>query len=199
MKRLICILMVLTLLPFFQACQPTAAMLDAERDYYRYNAEIMKARSVPNKPLLEIRAMDPKKDMVFSNVASIVVYAPPQQGEQVFIPQFRQVDYSAPWIPAVTGIAAGVIGVGGIWATTHELGKYWTSGTNYNMYGQGSSVKVQGGTTSNITSSTTGAVGATDATSIPTVVKPEVVVVEQPAPVIVPTEVVTQPAPVVVQ
>ncbi len=180
-------------------CQPSAAMLEAEIAYYEYTADIMKAQAAPQKPILEIRAMDPTKDMVFSNVASITVYATPNPKEGPLMPQYRQVDYSAPWIPAVTGIAAGVIGVGGIWATTHELGKYWTSGTNYNMYGQGSSVKVQGGTTSNITSSTTGAVGATDATSIPTVVKPEVVVVEQPAPVIVPTEVVTQPAPVVVQ
>ena len=194
MKRLICILMILTLLPFFQACQPTAAMLDAERDYYRYNAEIMKARSVPNKPLLEIKAMDPKKDMVFSNAASIVVYAPPQQGEQVFIPQFRQVDYSEKWIPAVTGIAAGLIGVGGMGWMAHEL-KGINSGTNYNMYGQGSSVKTQGGTTANLTNSTTGTVGAMDATSTPTVVEqPAPIIVTQPEPVIIP-----QPAPVIVQ
>jgi len=180
-------------------CQPSAAMLEAEIAYYEYTADIMKAQAAPQKPILEIRAMDPTKDMVFSNVASITVYATPNPKEGPLMPQYRQVDYSAPWIPAFTGVAAGLIGVGGIWATTHELGKYWTSGTNYNMYGQGSSVKVQGGTTANISGGTTANVGATDATSIPTVVKPEVVVVEQPAPVIVPTEVVTQPAPVVVQ
>lgn len=176
-------------------CQPSADMLKAEIEYYKYTAEIIKAQSAPQKPILEIRAMDPTQDMVFSNVASITVYATPNPKEGPLMPQYRQVDYYEKWIPAVTGIAAGVIGVGGIWATTHELGKYWTSGTNYNMYGQGSSVKVQGGTTSNITSSTTGAVGPTDATSTPTVVtQPAPIVVNQPEPVIV-----TQPEPVIVK
>jgi len=175
-------------------CQPSAAMLEAEIAYYEYTADIMKAQAAPQKPILEIRAMDPTKDMVFSNVASITVYATPNPKEGPLMPQYRQVDYSAPWIPAFTGVAAGLIGVGGIWATTHELGKYWTSGTNYNMYGQGSSVKILGGTTSNVTQSggSLGQVGPTDATSTPTVVKPEVVVVPSPEPVVVNPVVVGQ-------
>lgn len=191
MKKLAWLILALFVLA---GCQPSAAMLEAEIAYYEYTADIMKAQAAPQKPILEIRAMDPTKDMVFSNVASITVYATPNPKEGPLMPQYRQVDYSAPWIPAFTGVAAGLIGVGGIWATTHELGKYWTSGTNYNMYGQGSSVKILGGTTSNVTQSggSLGQVGPTDATSTPTVVKPEVVVVPSPEPVVVNPVVVGQ-------
>ncbi len=178
-------------------CQPSHDMILAEIAYYSAISETIKAQGNGSKPLVEIVSKDPKRPMVFDNVERIIVYNTPQPTNGPLVPQYKQVDYSAPWAPvALSGL--GIAGaVTGNVLLLREAGKYFTGGTNYNNLGENSSIKIQGGTTANATMSggTLGQIGPTDATSIPTVV-------EQPPPVIVPAAepvVVNQPAPVVVQ
>lgn len=179
---------------FLMGCQPSHDMILAEIAYYSAIAETVKAQGNASKPLVEIIAKDPVKPMVFDNVERIVVYNTPQPTNGPLIPQYKQVDYSAPWAPvALSGL--GIAGaVTGNVLLLREAGKYFTGGTNYNNLGDNSSIKIQGGTAANINQSggTLGTVGPTDATSTPTVVKPEVVVVTQPEPVVVNPVVVGQ-------
>lgn len=193
MKKLALMILAVLLLA---GCQPSHDMILAEIAYYSAISETLKAQGNASKPLVEIISKDPKRPMVFDNVERIIVYNTPQPTNGPLIQQYKQVDYSAPWAPVVLS----TLGIGGAIAGNvmllHEAGKYFTGGTNYNMYGDGSSVKIQGGTTANATMSggTLGQIGPTDATSTPTVVHADVVPVMQPEPVVV-----TQPAPIVVQ
>ena len=156
----------------------------AEKEYYTAMQAVLTANGGQDKPILKIEAKDPEKDMVFQNVASITVFAPPLPQNGPLIPQYKHETYSQ-WVPVVMGLGTAAISVGGMGYMAHELGK-WATGTTYNMMGQGSSVKVQGGTTANISGGTMGSVGATDATSTPTVVtQPAPIVVNQPEPVVV--------------
>ena len=189
LKKFASILIVLTFLSMtLTACQPSVAMIEAEKAFYQAQIEISKNRSGVNPVLLEIKASNPGEDMIFQNVASITVFAPPPSEAKEGPVQYKQVDYSAPWAPvALSGL--GIAGaVTGNVLLLREAGKYFTGGTNYNNLGDNSSIKIQGGTAANINQSggTLGTVGPTDATSVPTVV-------EQPAPIIV-----NQPEPVVV-
>ena len=168
------------------ACQPSVAMIEAEKAFYQAQVEISKNRNGANPILLEIKAQDPERDMIFQNVASITVFSPPPSEAKEGPVQYRQVDYSAPWAP----VALSTLGIAGAITGNvlllREAGKHFTSGTTYNALGENSSIKVQGASSANINGNTTGNIGNADMTSTPTVV-------EQPPPVIV-----TQPEPVVV-
>ena len=182
------------LLATLTACQPTAAMIQAEVEFYKAQVEISKGRSGGNPVLLEIKAQNPERDMVFQNVASITVFAPPSKEDVVGPVQYRQVDYSAPWVSVAGGILGmATIAAGGVYLA-REL-KGFGGNVNYNAMGQGSSIKTQGASSANISGGTVGGhVGTVDATSTPTVV-------EQPAPIVVTPEpvIVTQPEPVIVK
>ena len=184
MRSRLCVLIVCALIFLLSGCGPSTQAYLAETSYYQALQAIV-SQQTTNPILLEIKAKDPEKDIVLSNVESITVYAPPQPQNGPLIPQYKHQDFNAPWAPVVMGLGTAAIGVGGMIGLTHELGK-WAIGTTYNMMGNASSVKVQGGTTANISGGTMGSVGATDATPTPTVV-------EQPAPIVV-----NQPEPVVV-
>lgn len=167
------------------ACQPTAAMIEAEKSFYQAQVEIAKGRSGGNPILLEIKAQNPEKDMIFQNVASITVFAPPTAEAQVGPVQYRQVDYSAPWVSVAGGILGmATIAAGGVYLA-HEL-KGFGGNVNYQTTGANSPIKTQGSTSANVSGGTTGNFGG-DYTSTPTVV-------EQPTPVIV-----NQPEPIVVE
>ena len=166
-------------------CQPSADMIRAEIEFYKAQVEFAKAQGGGNQPLLIIEAKDPTQEMVFSNVASITVFSPPQPQHGPIVSQYVQTDYSKPWVNMATGIVGIAGAVAGTTLIAHEL-KGFGGGTNYNALGQNSSIKVQGASSANINGNTTGSVGNVDMTSTPTVV-------EQPPPVIV-----TQPEPVVV-
>ena len=180
---------VIALIFLSSGCVSDKAYL-AEKAYYTA-MQAVASQQTSNPILLEIKAQDASKDIVLSNVASITVYAPPQPQNGPLIPQYKHETYSQ-WVPVVMGLGTAAISVGGMGYMAHELGK-WATGTTYNMMGQGSSVKVQGGTTANISGGTMGSVGATDATSTPTVVtQPAPVIVNQPEPVVVNPVVVGQ-------
>ena len=179
------------LLATLTACQPTAAMIEAEKAFYQAQVEIAKNRNGGNPVLLEIKAQDATKDMVFSNVASITVFAPPSKDDAVGPTQYRQVDYSAPWVSVAGGILGmATIAAGGVYLA-HEL-KGFGGNVNYTTSGQNSPIKTTGSTSANVSGGTTGNFGG-DYTATPTVVKPEVVVVPSPEPVIV-----SPPEPVIV-
>src|SRR5574343_173431 len=109
------------LLATLTACQPTAAMIEAEKAFYQAQVEISKNRGGGNPVLLEIKAQDATKDMIFSNVASITVFAPPSKDDAVGPTQYRQVDYSAPWVSVAGGILGmATIAAGGVYLA-HEL------------------------------------------------------------------------------
>lgn len=186
------VLILIAIMFMLTGCGPTKDAYLAETSYYQALQAIV-AQQTSNPVLLEIKAKDASKDIVLSNVESIVVYQPQMPQNGPLIPQYKHEDFNAKWIPVALGLGTAAISVGGMGYLAHELGK-WATGTNYNMYGQGSQVKIQGGTTANVTQSggSLGQVGPTDATSVPTVVKPEVVVVEQPAPTVVNPVVVGQ-------
>lgn len=191
MKSKLCVLIVIAMMFLLSGCGPTKEAYLAESNYYSAMSAVV-AQQKSNPILLEIKAKDPNKDIVLSNVESITVYAPPQPQNGPLIPQYRHEDFNAKWVPVALGLGTAAISVGGMGYLAHELGKFAT-GTTYNMLGQGSSVKVQGGTTANISGGTMGSVGATDATSTPTVVtQPAPVIVNQPEPVIVNPVVVGQ-------
>ncbi len=172
------------LLTTLTACQPTAAMIEAEKAFYEAQVEIAKNRNGGNPVLLEIKAQDATKDMVFSNVASITVFAPPSKDDAVGPTQYRQVDYSAPWVSVAGGILGmATIAAGGVYLA-HEL-KGFGGNVNYTTTGQNSPIKTTGSTSANVSGGTTGNFGG-DYTATPTVV-------EQPAPIVV-----NQPEPVVV-
>lgn len=174
------------------ACQPSLAMIEAEKAFYQAQVEISKNRNGVNPILLEIKAQDPVKDMVFQNVASITVFAPPPSEAKEGPVQYRQVDYSAPWAPVILSTLGIAGAVTGNVLLLREAGKHFTSGTTYNALGENSSIKVQGASSANINGNTTGNIGNADMTSTPTVV-------EQPAPVIVPAAEPVVVNPVVVQ
>ena len=185
MKRYLAVVVAgMFLLATLTACQPTAAMIEAEKAFYQAQVEISKNRGGGNPVLLEIKAQDATKDMIFSNVASITVFAPPSKDDAVGPTQYRQVDYSAPWVSVAGGILGmATIAAGGVYLA-HEL-KGFGGNVNYTTSGQNSPIKTTGSTSANVSGGTTGNFGG-DYTATPTVV-------EQPAPVIV-----TQPEPVVV-
>lgn len=194
MKKICIVLIALSLM----GCSISREAMLGEISYYETLKDVLIARSLQNHPLLEIKAKDATRPMVFDNVESITVYPPPQPQVGPLIPQFnhQEMEVIKAAIPVVGTVAAGVVAGGTGVLMAHEIGKIAT-GTVYNMMGQGSSVKIQGGTTANATMSggTLGQIGPTDATSIPTVVEqPAPIVVNQPEPVVIP-----QPAPVVVQ
>lgn len=192
MRSRLCVLIAIAMICSLSGCGPTKEAYLAESSYYSAMSAVV-AQQTSNPILLEIKAKDPEKDIVLSNVESITVYAPPQPQNGPLIPQYRHEDFNAKWIPVALGLGTAAISVGGMGYMVHELGK-WATGTTYNMMGQGSSVKVQGGTTANINQSggTMGSVGATDATSTPTVMEPSVHIVNQPEPVVVNPVVVGQ-------
>lgn len=191
MRSRLCVLIAIAMICSLSGCGPTKEAYLAETSYYQALQAIV-GQQTSNPILLEIKAKDPAKDIVLSNVESITVYAPPQPQNGPLIPQYRHEDFNAKWVPVALGLGTAAISVGGMGYLAHELGKFAT-GTTYNMLGQGSSVKVQGGTTANISGGTMGSVGATDATSTPTVVtQPAPIVVNQPEPVIVNPVVVGQ-------
>lgn len=190
MRSRLCVLIATVMTFLLSGCVSDKAFL-AEKAYYTAMQNVLTSNGGQEKPILKIEAKDPTKDMVFQNVASITVFAPPLPQNGPLIPQYKHETYSQ-WVPVVMGLGTAAISVGGMGYMAHELGK-WATGTTYNMLGAGSSVKVQGGTTANISGGTMGSVGATDATSTPTVVEqPAPIVVNQPEPVIVNPVVVGQ-------
>lgn len=196
MKRYLAVVVAgMFLLATLTACQPTAAMIEAEKAFYQAQVEIAKNRNGGNPVLLEIKAQDATKDMVFSNVASITVFAPPSKDDAVGPTQYRQVDYSAPWVSVAGGILGmATIAAGGVYLA-HEL-KGFGGNVNYTTSGQNSPIKTTGSTSANVSGGTTGNFGG-DYTATPTVVEqPPPVVLTQPEPVVVNPAVVN---PVVVQ
>lgn len=175
------------------ACQPSVAMIEAEKAFYQAQIEISKNRNGGNPILLQIKASDASKDMVFQNVAEITVFAPPSKDDAVGPTQYRQVDYSAPWVSVAGGILGmATIAAGGVYLA-HEL-KGFGGNVNYTTSGQNSPIKTTGSTSANVSGGTTGNFGG-DYTATPTVVEqPAPVIVEQPAPIIV-----EQPPPVIVK
>ena len=198
MKRTLCLMMVMASI-VVTGCQPSKDMITAEVEFYRLQAEVMKNQGGGPQPLFSIRAQDASKDIVLQNVAEIIVYSPPQPQNGPLVSQYRQVDYSAAWIPAVTGIAGAAMGVAGMGYLAHELVKGTSGSVYYNATGANSNIKTQGNAYSTVSGTTSGGIGNIDGTTPQQVVRPEVVnpvIVETPQPVIVNPEVVN---PVVVK
>lgn len=188
MKRIILAMAALILIPAMQACQPTSAMVTAEIEFYKMQAEIMKNQSGSGQPLLQIKAQDASRDMIFQNVAEIIVYAPPLPSSGPTIKQYEMRDYSLPWVAMAGNVLTLGVGMAGVYGLAHEL-RNFSQGTttNYNAMGSNSNIKTQGATTATI-SGGTNTVGPIDGTTPQQVVRPEIVnpvVVETPAPVIV--------------
>jgi len=153
MKKLIAILISFV---FLAGCM-TPLQLEAEKAYY--NA-IMSNKSNPH-PLVEIAPADASKPLVMENLGKLTVYAPPTDKGQV--QQYRQIDYAAPWINMIGGVASAV-------APWIGLGYVVKQVANVN------------GTTSVSGTGNTLNYGSIDNTSVPTVVKSDPVIVN---PVIV--------------
>lgn len=194
LRKSVTIIIALMFLLLTIGCGPSKEAYLAETSYYEALSNLL-AQQNNNQVLLEIKAKDSSKDIVLSNVESITVYAPPTPQNGPLIPQYKHDDPAAKWVPVALGLGTAAISVGGMGYMVHELGKWATAGTTYNLTGQNASFRNNATNTNfNQSGGTTGNFGG-DYTATPTVV-------EQPAPVIVPAAepvVVNQPAPVVVQ
>jgi energy-converting hydrogenase Eha subunit F len=153
MKKIVAILISFI---FLVGCM-TPLQLEAEKAYY--NA-VMSSKSNPH-PLVEIAPADASKPLVMENLGKLTVYAPSQDKGQ--IQQYRQIDYVAPWVNALTAIA----GVAAPWLGAGYIVKQ---------------VANVNGTTSVSGTGNTLNYGSIDNTSVPTVVKSDPVIVN---PVIV--------------
>jgi len=187
MKKLLLLIVV-----FMVGCQPSHDMLEAEKAYYAAYAGLNTTGE--SRPLFELRAQDPSKDIVLQNVQSIIVYAPtvPQNGP--LVPQYKQHDYGAAAIGAVRDITLGLAPWGAVAYGFRRLGDAVSSDVttyNQNVSGQSSGTMRVGAvtpTTAIYSGSGNTITGYNEAVS-----KPEVVY--QPEPLVVPTQVVN---PVVV-
>ncbi len=189
MRLKLCALTLIATTFMLSGCGPTALQIQAEISYYEALASIAKNQAA--KPLFRIVPSDPNKAIMMDNVAAIEVY---QQVADRGIPQYQQKDYSEPawrFLTAATGIIAPWVGVG---VLAHEFGQM-NNGTTYNYHNQvEAGATGQFRVTGNTTATGGAATGILDQTSVPTIVKPEVVFA--PEPIVVNPEVVN---PVIVQ
>jgi hypothetical protein len=206
MKKL---LLLILIFPLLTSCM-TGNQLKAEQSYYEAMVSMQKQQAA--QPLVQFIASDKDKPMVFQNVASFTVFAPPQSENGPRLQQYVQKDYVAPWLSTFTqivGMAAPWVGAAVIASNVASNFKdvHTQPGNTTNITAGGNAMT--GGTMSQDTSTATNLTntvsgrnntGTLNATVNQTTSTPPVVV-EQPAPVIVtqpPPIVVTQPPPVVV-
>lgn len=177
MKKLLLLLVLACLV----GCQPSVAMIEAEKAYYAAYAGINTTGG--NRPIFEMRAADPTKAIMLDNVASIIVYAPPVPQNGPLVPQYKQHDYGAAAVSAIRDITLGVVPWGvaayGFRALKDAVSSDVTT-YNQNVSGQSTGTMRVGSTTptSAIYGNSNTVTGYHEAVSEPTVVRPEVVQVD---------------------
>ena len=75
MKSRLCVLTLVAMIFSLSGCGPSNQAYLAETSYYQALQAVV-AQQTNNPILLEIKAKDATKDIVLSNVESIIVYAP---------------------------------------------------------------------------------------------------------------------------
>ena len=187
MKRAITSILMLGMLA---GCGPSALQIQAEIAYYEAVASITKNQAA--KPLVRIVPSDPTKAMMMDNVGAIEVY---QQVEDKGIQQYVQKDFNEPMWRFFTTMASVVTPWVGAYYMVDAVAGAVGSGTTYNYHNQvAEGATGQFRVTGNTTATGGAATGILDQTSVPTIVKPEVVFA--PEPIVVNPEVVN---PVIVQ
>jgi hypothetical protein len=159
--------LLLPLVLLVMGCGLSKNQLAAEQAYY----QMFQNRQAVAQPLVDIKIADPKLP---ANIERIVVYSP---SSDKMPEQYRQVDYGAKWVGLIGTAVSVAAPWAGAWGIVHEIGKMNVGGTSYTTSGTGNTV----------TTKTAGTI-LNDSTSVPTIVtqpEPKVVVVEQPAPIIV--------------
>lgn len=190
MKKLLLLILVCLV-----GCGPTAVQLAAEKEFYTAQREFIQQQKAT--PIFEIVASDPTKAIMMDNVAKIVVYAQPKDGEK--LTQYQHKDYAQPWLNLtgqVLSIAVPWIGAAMIVNSVKDMVSNDTFNYNQTVSGQSTGTMRVGSTTptSAIYGNSNTVTGYHEAVSDPTVVRPEVVF--QPEPMVVNPVVVN---PVVVQ
>lgn len=165
MKKWLIPILIISLL--LSGCGPSLNQLRGEEAYYA--ARVAMTKQAASTVLFEMTASDTTKPIVFQNVASFKVFAPPVNSNEN-LAQYTHRDTATPWIQAFLQS----LGILAPWAGAAVIVGQIAGGvsgpvTNTNVNASGSSQAMTGGTMSN-------------ATSVPTVVNPVIV---QPVPVIV--------------
>lgn len=166
----------------------TANQLEAEKAYYEHLTELAAAQQ--SKPIFKLIATDATKPIILENVAALEVFAQPQPNE--FARQYQHRDFTPAWVPP---ILQGATTVGLVYGMGWGFKKVLDSGNgatyNQNVTGTGNTATIrQAGNTTlsgGIAGNSNMVGGMIDNTSTPTVMEPSVHIVEQPAPVIVPS------------
>jgi len=181
----------LLLIPVLMLCVGcmTANQLASEQSYYHMLSAIATAHQA--HPLVRITPAKEGEAMVFNNVKSIEVFAPPPPLAD-FARQYAHRDFTPSWVPAALNAVAPL---GFLWGSSllvKEVGAMAGSNTyNQTVFGQGNSATIRQAGNTSLTGGLTGSYnqigGMIDNTGTPTVVtQPAPVIVTQPAPVIVP-------------
>ncbi len=187
-RRIISLFSACLLLSLSSGCM-TANQMASEANYYEMLSAI--AASYQAQPLVRIAPAKEGEAMVFNNVKSIEVFAPPPPLAD-FAKQYAHRDFTPSWIPAALNAVAPL---GFLWGSSllvKEVGAMAGSNTyNQSISGQGNTATIRQAGNTSLSGGLTGSYnqigGMIDNTSTPTVVnQPAPIIVTQPQPVIVP-------------